>query len=304
MFTMAECQAPKKQRKANFSTEENEVIVDEVEKNQGILFSKLTNSVTNSRKKKLWDSICAKVNALSKGVCRSTQDVKKRWQDMQSAAKKKEVKRKHEIKKTGGGINESEEINSIDDRILGVLGPVAVDGIPGGIDSDKPVPNQNEILEETSATQEHQSMDVSVNESDPRNVSCDDVDLDESSESLIDNRTHVTSSIVPKDPHNFNPVPSTFRIQKCQTKAKRTSILRQYQGDEPNKNMPKDIIYIEKERLKIEKRRLEIEEERLKMQQEKHAMWKDNIPKQSQFDTDFQPHAMYQTDEDNILQRL
>jgi hypothetical protein len=37
--------------------------LDEVERHKSILFSKLSNVITNSAKKKVWDTICTKINA-------------------------------------------------------------------------------------------------------------------------------------------------------------------------------------------------------------------------------------------------
>lgn len=43
------------------------------------------------------------MNASGTGTLRSRQDIKKKWQDLQGKAKKKEVGRKREMTKTGGG---------------------------------------------------------------------------------------------------------------------------------------------------------------------------------------------------------
>lgn len=84
-----------KRRKPNFTAEDNEIIITEVEKNKKTLFSKFTNTTTNSKKQKIWSTITEKVNSVSSsGVVRTKDDVKKKWQDIQTQAKRKEAKRR------------------------------------------------------------------------------------------------------------------------------------------------------------------------------------------------------------------
>jgi len=60
----------KMERKANFSDEEMSYLLEEFGENASVLQSILTNSVTNKRKKHIWEAICAKVN--SRGMERRT----------------------------------------------------------------------------------------------------------------------------------------------------------------------------------------------------------------------------------------
>ena len=54
----------KRERKANFSDEEVSSLLEEFGENASVLQNRLTNSVTNKRKKPIWEAICAKVNSL------------------------------------------------------------------------------------------------------------------------------------------------------------------------------------------------------------------------------------------------
>ena len=54
----------RKPRKHNFSASEVSVLTEKVEENLQILQSKLTNSVTNQKKKNVWTEITAAVNAV------------------------------------------------------------------------------------------------------------------------------------------------------------------------------------------------------------------------------------------------
>ena len=53
----------KRERKANFSDEEVSSLLEEFGENASVLQNRLTNSVTNKRKKPIWEAICAKVNS-------------------------------------------------------------------------------------------------------------------------------------------------------------------------------------------------------------------------------------------------
>ena len=78
---------PERKRKLNFSTSEISKITELVEENLEIIQSKLTNFVTNRTKQETWAKIAAQVNAI--GVAhRSVQEIKDKWKNMQSTAKK------------------------------------------------------------------------------------------------------------------------------------------------------------------------------------------------------------------------
>ncbi|XP_066022518.1 nuclear apoptosis-inducing factor 1-like [Pocillopora verrucosa] len=92
----------KKVRKANFSPAEISVLTEIFKENMDILQSKFTNSITNAKKNKIWEEISEAVNAV--GVtARSTQEVRDKWKNLQSHAKREFSSFKSEQKKTGGG---------------------------------------------------------------------------------------------------------------------------------------------------------------------------------------------------------
>ena len=77
----------KKVRKANFSPAEISVLTENFKENMEIPQSKFTNSVTNAKKNRIWEEISEAVNAV--GVAeRSTQEVRDKWKNLQSHAKR------------------------------------------------------------------------------------------------------------------------------------------------------------------------------------------------------------------------
>ena len=98
---MASSEGSRKPRKHNFSASEVSILTEKVEENLAILQSKFTNSVTNLKKKQVWSEITAAVNAL--GVDKPTEtEVREKWKNPHSAAKREFTKFRQESKKTGG----------------------------------------------------------------------------------------------------------------------------------------------------------------------------------------------------------
>ena len=72
--------------KQNFSTSEIAILTEKVEENLSIIQSKLTNSVTNQKKKnEIWCKIVDAVNAV--GVARRmTTEVREKWKNLHAQA--------------------------------------------------------------------------------------------------------------------------------------------------------------------------------------------------------------------------
>ena len=75
-------------RKANFTTDELEILVDEVSKRKKILFDKFNGSLSTKTKVDSWKDIASKVNAVSTAVW-TQKDIRKKWSDFPSASKGK-----------------------------------------------------------------------------------------------------------------------------------------------------------------------------------------------------------------------
>jgi len=75
----------RKKRPPSFSSEELEVLLDEVHK--VTLFSNFRNNLCNSNKKELWSNIARKMAASGSGTPRSWQGVRKKWLDFSRQVK-------------------------------------------------------------------------------------------------------------------------------------------------------------------------------------------------------------------------
>ena len=90
-------QTKDRKRKQNFSVYEIEVITDNVKKNLDLIQSKLTNAVTNKKKQMLWEEITQAVNAVGTAK-RTVTEVKEKWKNLHSTAKKEFAEFKRETK--------------------------------------------------------------------------------------------------------------------------------------------------------------------------------------------------------------
>lgn len=103
VFEVVEAKADReRKRKPNFSVDEISVITESVQRNLETIQSKFTNTVTNKRKNEIWKQITKDVNALGYAN-REVREVKDKWKNLHSTAKKEFSEFKRETKKTGGG---------------------------------------------------------------------------------------------------------------------------------------------------------------------------------------------------------
>jgi hypothetical protein len=124
-----------RKRNPNFSESEIQILVDEVEKSRQVLFSKFSNTSTNSSKKRAWLAICEKINSVHNfGYKRTPEEIKKKWSSYMSDAKRKASYRRREAEKTGGG-PPPPELSAMEEKVVGIMGSTSIAGIEGGIDT-------------------------------------------------------------------------------------------------------------------------------------------------------------------------
>lgn len=78
----------KAKRKPNYSDDDNLFLLGEFEKNKEILRSKMSTTEVNKRKYEVWQEICYKLNQRNPQVQRSVYEVRRKWKNMVTAAKK------------------------------------------------------------------------------------------------------------------------------------------------------------------------------------------------------------------------
>jgi Myb/SANT-like DNA-binding domain len=89
--------------------------------------------VSAAAKTRGWGDLALELSAVS-GIKRSGDEIKKKWSSLKSGAKTEAVLVKKSIACTGGG-QSSVAVDNNQQRILGVMGAVCVNGVMGGIDT-------------------------------------------------------------------------------------------------------------------------------------------------------------------------
>ena len=87
----------KGKRQPNWSEAENNILVEQFEKFKDVLKPKRSEGVSASDKKEAWANICAAVNASNAAALkRSAKDVRKKWENIRTWARKVITEWKHE----------------------------------------------------------------------------------------------------------------------------------------------------------------------------------------------------------------
>ncbi|XP_071136623.1 myb/SANT-like DNA-binding domain-containing protein 4 [Mytilus edulis] len=233
-----------RKRSPNFTEIEIQIMLAEVEKHKGILFSKLSNVATNNIKKKTWDGICTKMNSSNTHHKRSVEEIRKKWTTYMSSAKQKVSHNRREARKTGGG-PPPEEISSMEDQVLGIIGDTPIDGIDGGIDT---------------ASFTETSMDLSMPScSSSRRGSYSSADESELSISGATNRATPTRNIIT----TASTMEDSSTKQLVQIEKGRLNI------DKERLQVEKDSLRLKEEKMGLLKERLEVEKERLRVEKDK-----------------------------------
>ncbi|XP_071133466.1 myb/SANT-like DNA-binding domain-containing protein 4 [Mytilus edulis] len=105
-----------KKRSPNFTSQEIQILTDEVEKNKSLLFSRLTNTATNSAKKRGWEAVCSMMNAVNDtDHLRTVEEIRKKWTCYVSSTKKKLAENKRESSSSSSILQAFPLISSDDD---------------------------------------------------------------------------------------------------------------------------------------------------------------------------------------------
>ncbi|XP_046559570.1 uncharacterized protein LOC124268613 [Haliotis rubra] len=78
-----------RKRKSNFSILERNTLLEEVKRWRKIILAKYNDTVTHEKKRVAWDEVTKKVNEKGRGSYRTVEEVRKKWNDMQSLARRK-----------------------------------------------------------------------------------------------------------------------------------------------------------------------------------------------------------------------
>ncbi|CAG2239364.1 unnamed protein product [Mytilus edulis] len=146
----------KRLKKTNFTVAEEDLIQQLVEKHSGVINGKLTNTVTNQLKKKVWDDIAIKVNSLGVAI-RTATEVRNKWRNTTRVAKAVYTTHRSELFKTGGGPAPKQPSSAVGKVIDLMKDTTSFRGIQGGLETESFQTNQpsiNATLPEEDASQD------------------------------------------------------------------------------------------------------------------------------------------------------
>ena len=124
---------PKAKKSPAFTPVEVGILLEEVSQFQGVLFGGTHTPDHLSRKIALWKSIIETM-APSSPCPRTFEQVRKKWQDLSCAVKKKVATIRREAKQTGGGPEDKTTLNPDEEKVVAILSKEALEGVEGGVD--------------------------------------------------------------------------------------------------------------------------------------------------------------------------
>lgn len=124
----------KRKRNANFTADEEQILVSLVKKYQHILENKKSDAITNSEKMKTWETIAQEYSSLM-GCSKTSITLRTKYNNMKKNVKKKFAEEKNYLRCTGGGPAIKIDISNTDNTIKEMLGDT-VTGFVSKYDAD------------------------------------------------------------------------------------------------------------------------------------------------------------------------
>jgi hypothetical protein len=119
-----------RKRNPNFFETELQIPLKEVEKCKDVLFSKLSTITTNNPKKRVWETICEKVNSCnSTGHNRNVEEIRKKCRRQRRRMQSREERLKK--KKTGEGPPPG-DLTHLEETVIGIIGDTLGYGYTSG----------------------------------------------------------------------------------------------------------------------------------------------------------------------------
>lgn len=125
----------KKKRSANFTGNEERLLVSLIGDIRDIIECKKSGQTTWKQKSSAWNSLQEQFNARSNGEYRDLETIKQKYHNLKKSAKQKFSAQKRNLNKTGGGSCKPIAISDIDQSIKDILGD-QIEGLPSLCDSD------------------------------------------------------------------------------------------------------------------------------------------------------------------------
>lgn len=133
----------KKSRSSNFTREEELLLVDEVRKRKHVIECKTSNKVTIKEKEEAWKNVHQSFQSRTT-TTRTIEQLKSKYDNLKTKARKDVANNKTVFKKTGGGPPDNPPNNGLDpvtESIIDIINIKTVDGLSCAFDSDSIMAN-------------------------------------------------------------------------------------------------------------------------------------------------------------------
>lgn len=125
----------KRDRSANFSLHERDILVSLIQKHKSVLENKQSDASTWKMKEAAWEDIQKEFNALSGGTFRTTKTLKVKYEGLKRLVRKKSAAIRSELYRTGGGRNTAPPLDNVEEQIKSLIS-LSTDGMQSIYDSD------------------------------------------------------------------------------------------------------------------------------------------------------------------------
>lgn len=171
-------------RKPNWTESENVFLLDQFAMHREILTCKATDASTNLRKQEIWRLICANLNQNNTLVRRTPAEVRRKWKNLVTAAKKEVWEMRHQMHISGGSGTNGRKISELSQRVLqlhssgninnqsnGIYGSLLSAGLLGNAGAgDKFVSKYSEYMEDKSFIPAHFTPIITLSESNNNHI--------------------------------------------------------------------------------------------------------------------------------------
>lgn len=126
----------KRERQANFSADEVDVLLKTISNFKNIIENKKTDAITWQQKDNAWDKITTQFNSSSGKCLRNKKSLRAKYEDLKKAVKKKLANNRMELFKTGGGQAQTKNLTNVEEQMLSML-PSMIHGLSSPWDCDR-----------------------------------------------------------------------------------------------------------------------------------------------------------------------
>ncbi|CAH2085398.1 unnamed protein product [Euphydryas editha] len=116
-----ETKAQKRERNANFTKEETDLLISLVEAKKRIIENKTSNAITWQNKEKAWKEIEKKFNSSSGSVFRDHKHLKQKYEALKRDTRRKSAVVQAELYKTGGGPSDASVLTPVEQKVKEII---------------------------------------------------------------------------------------------------------------------------------------------------------------------------------------